>query len=360
MKPLALAALALFSFCPIAHAAATTQPVAEIHSIDELERQLLVHLTNGDEFRFAVQRAAPEFGDAWIIYCLQTKGAIDPPHDTGERELALGSLRVSWEPADQNFAKIKEDRQDAARPVPPAPALTCWMIDPMAGRDVVHFRIGNIEVARAELAVDPHHISAWRQFSDDDFGDAQRPADAPWLVVNDPGAAVLPKVLEQQPLDPRAASLPTTQPSEGLKLGLAANEFDVDAGQKTMDDDQSLIARWWVNGKPCIPRADAPMHFQRAEDRLEQAVSTLRVRFSLPDDLLALHPGARLAVQVMYCPDGWQYADSQEAMELIAQKRKRLSDRAGILVSNRLDFLLTQQMLDDAKKLVKQQHRPTP
>jgi hypothetical protein len=359
MKPLALASLALFLFCPIAHAAPTTQPVAQIQSINELRRQPLVHLTNGDEFRFAVQRAAPEFGDAWFVYCLQTKGSVEPAGDAGERELALGSLRVSWEPADQHFAQSQEQRPDAARPVPPAPALTCWMIDPMAGRDVVHFRFGNTEIARAEVTADAHHISAWRQFSDDDFGNGQRPLDAPWLVVNDPGAAVLPKIVEQQPFDSHSASLPTTQPSQGLKLTLAANAFVIDAGRKTVDGDQSLIARWWVNGKPCIPRTDVPVQLQqRAEEQAEQAVSILRVRFGLPDDLLTLHAGDRISVQVMYCPDSWQNAGPQAAKQLAALLKS--NDSAGILVSNRLDFLLTPQMLADAKKLVKEQHRPTP
>jgi hypothetical protein len=352
----ALASLTLFSICTIAYAAPTTQPVAEIHSIDELQRQPLVHLTNGKEFRFAVQRAAPEFGDAWIIYCLQTKGGVEPAHNGRERELDLGSLHVNWEPTNLRFAEQVEQQADG-RTAPVAPALTCWMIDPMAGRDVVHFRTGGVEVARAEVTVEAHHISAWRQFSDNDFGIAQT-KDGPWLVVADSGAAVLPNMVEQHPFDPRASALPTTQPDQGLKLTLSANAFVVDASKMKMSDDRSLIARWWVNDKPCIPHPDAPLQLEQAEARLEQAVPVLRVRFSLPDDLLGLHAGDRIGVQAMYCPDGWHYADPRADMMLFAQDH--LKDGAGIMVSNRLDFILTPKMLDDAKKLVKHHHRLAP
>ena len=73
-------------------------------------------------------------------------------------------------------------------------------------------------------------------------------------------------------------------------------------------------------------------------------VNEMTIAFALPDFVGDLKPGDRLAVQLLYAPDGHEPLSSMR-MHLAQMMRMQRRDWPWPVMTNRLEFLLTAELL---------------
>jgi hypothetical protein len=135
-------------------------------------------------------------------------------------------------------------------------------------------------------------------------------------------------------------------PTLALSLALEGGAFVVKSPTATFSNrrDDQLLARWWVNGAAVSSEVMPP---QRATQQTGQvkATDTLTVRFGLPDFLGDIRAGDRIGLQVLHAPDGFEPAPSG-IMQLQQQVIQALTAHdEWPMLSNRIDFELTEPLL---------------
>jgi hypothetical protein len=112
--------------------------------------------------------------------------------------------------------------------------------------------------------------------------------------------------------------------------------------------DHRLLARWWVNGEPIA--APPAKHMGLKEARLLRMTKEIRVRFGLPATLGQLKSGDRVALQVLYTPK-----DLEPVFDGLEQKQQQMQlqsvqgEANCLLPSNRIEFVISEQMLRERK-----------
>jgi hypothetical protein len=95
--------------------------------------------------------------------------------------------------------------------------------------------------------------------------------------------------------------------------------------------DRRLVARWWVNGKPFIPRPGRTPEFGGGE--VGHAGSRLDFRLNLDPAKLSARPGDKVAVQLLLC-DAWGYAENADPniMNAFRDGKARLANKLEITI----------------------------
>ena len=148
------------------------------------------------------------------------------------------------------------------------------------------------------------------------------------------------------------------QPDSGVHLALAGNALLVDVPQRIVSfvPNERFLARWWVNDRPAqLPLNPAPQKESTVEDISGAPHYGKQIRFTLdfqPDRLNA-HPGDRIGVQLLFCPDGWNGCADQPTGTPFAgiQPPDRPATVADIsFPSNRIDFIYSGDPKNFAQK----------
>ena len=152
------------------------------------------------------------------------------------------------------------------------------------------------------------------------------------------------------------AKLPLPQllpakPDAGIKLSVKDNQLivklDDDVSDYFLDEDETFLTRWWVNGKPFIPKLDTPAlrNRARAAAQAANAGSEVEVRFQVEfhPEFLGLKKGDTVGVQLLYCPHGWECTGPELIKEAAAAMQKSVPIKAEQIhisrLSNRVDFV---------------------
>ena len=145
----------------------------------------------------------------------------------------------------------------------------------------------------------------------------------------------------------------------GLALSLEKGVFVVKCEAKMRrDPDHRLLARWWVNGKSVTwtkPRDALLDDIMRA--RAVSYGKEMTVGFGLPARLGDLKVGDKVALQVLYTPGKHQWFHNPNEMVFGRALQKLAVMTAGSheavhvpMLSNRIEFEVTEAMLDQRKK----------
>ena len=129
-----------------------------------------------------------------------------------------------------------------------------------------------------------------------------------------------------------------------LKLSLETGKLLISRGGQMLEEmpEDRLLARWWVNGKavaaPAFERPDA-----RAFSGHVKVIPELTVAFGYPSSLGKVKVGDKVALQVMYCPQGFLLSPELMLMHAIAE---RMNSANFPMVSNKIEFVITPEMID--------------
>ncbi len=124
---------------------------------------------------------------------------------------------------------------------------------------------------------------------------------------------------------------PCTHVDPGVRLQASASrlEIELDRPLMTYHLRDSILVRWWINGRPIAPRSAT--HLDGDTGGVGMEARHLRLDLEKVMSAIGARPGDTVGVQVLICPDGWVRAGSrEERLTLIdrAKGRPRLSPRA--------------------------------
>jgi hypothetical protein len=129
---------------------------------------------------------------------------------------------------------------------------------------------------------------------------------------------------EQHPPDRLLPKLSPTNVSEQLRLKGNSQELIIESQQPMIvaRPDWHMLARWWVNGKPFVPRQIR----ESLADENGRVVSGQRMRIQLdfdPADVGA-EAGDKIGLQLLYLPGGWRVVNDSLAMLVPAHGGRNL------------------------------------
>lgn len=160
--------------------------------------------------------------------------------------------------------------------------------------------------------------------------------EAPWEGIALPTVNTLGPVLMLEPGEARKGRLPTLLPSAQEPTLTIAKEGKVvviraETAFTTSRPDYHFLARWWVNGKPFVPKQiDQFRDF--AGYGLVSEGKELRVEFDFHPERLGATRGDKIGLQLMHSEGAWNWcADSH-----LGKRGASRSDN--VRVSNRIDF----------------------
>jgi hypothetical protein len=137
-----------------------------------------------------------------------------------------------------------------------------------------------------------------------------------------------------------------------LKLSLAEDRLVIQSTGCQMLDwpDRCVLARWWVNGAPIVPK-QSPRSMSHAESRQISKTDESIILLTLPAWLGSLESGDKVGLQVLYSPDEHELVNDQPYQMEQAIARIHGPGYAPVpLLSNRIDFKVTAEMLAKRSK----------
>ena len=332
----AIALMVVVLLAGFAQAAPTTRPLAEIRSADELEKQPAIDLPGGGTVKLGIGPLDPDLGPWRIVYAKFDGDAADRDIQIPGDAIQLGPLFVRCDWDDRPLADISKISIDRAKRAKSDEPERCIVPIGQAGKAVIRVMTGKGEdIAVLPIEVAKPIASPWRTFAS-----RQRQPGQESFVVTDNGAAIIPRMASfgGAVMKRDQAAKPATHPADPLTLSLADGVFTIDSnvGPLMSWADENLLARWWVDGQPRMPTGKQKLQ-QQSMGRAVGQTKQFRVGFALPDDLADLKPGARIAVQLMYCSGGQQPAPDRHQHQL---QQVMPGGNNDLLLSNRLEFVI--------------------
>ena len=131
-----------------------------------------------------------------------------------------------------------------------------------------------------------------------------------------------------------------------LKLTLDKTAFVLESPVPMLDEfEDTLLARWWVNGKPIVPGRSNGSPLEGGARNII-FLKTVRVGFDLPKDLGLLKEGDRVKLQVLYNSHGYlPITTHRPEGEVVRMMLLGEDEPAPPLLSNVLEFTITKELL---------------
>jgi len=171
------------------------------------------------------------------------------------------------------------------------------------------------------------------------------------------------------------------EPPCHLQIYMESDDLVIRSRAVDLEDweiERPFLARWWLNGQSVVPAHFALLaeeHVQRAravrqrvqemaDSRQEPRLTERRYRFVLPHIFSSLRVGDRLELQVLYCPQEYdrlfETVFGEERLHGRAMLMDELSQSHVPLLSNRLEFTVTDANPDEPKVKPRPGHLPLP
>lgn len=179
------------------------------------------------------------------------------------------------------------------------------------------------EPARAALTLSPGHVGLARCDGGHSLPSSLGPngegTDMPlprWKFGRAPGVALT--------ASPRSLELSFKNPME------------------LIETQERLLVRVWVNQKPFMPRErEAEEVLRKAVKTLESSTTRLVIDLDFNPARFGAKKGDRVALQVLYCPDGAELFQEGERKDRMAKARKESTDQPRLpLLSNKAEFVV--------------------
>ncbi|MDD5260365.1 MAG: hypothetical protein PHD76_00810 [Methylacidiphilales bacterium] len=215
------------------------------------------------------------------------------------------------------------------------------------------------DIAMVNVAVSSESETLWSPWVEPESNTAKNaePAngrDYCMMDVANPSSGIaLPKSEGSEPIFlnniPNAKSpLPEfipSKPYEGIQLSLKGNELIVKLDEKEgLTDcfpDEYFLTRWWINGKPFIPKLEIPTNAikLRAWCGHVSPVKEMHFRMEFHPEVLGVKKGDRVGMQLLYCPRGWEYVGPVQMDQALKAQTEDEYPKPISRLSNRIDFI---------------------
>jgi hypothetical protein len=356
--------------------AAEAETIADVRTHDDLRSAPLWTLSDGSRVRVGLSNGGSAAGPWQVLYCLlerEGKPTTQPVAATQPASRGvvhqLGPLRYS---VDWDGAEVLQQIRMALQMTQTSLPILYVGAAALDRRGTAHLRIYGPDdrlLAERELRVEKVRPMIWTRFAGrqdrrrmQQQGARREPdgvvADRPFPAMPRFGAGGAPFAATQPTQPSRAVSaLPAEiaddpAASSPLQLTLEDGVFVLrtDDGKAKLrsDVDETALARWWVNGQPiAISKHAIPkrLMLQQSEQRMLARSKQLDVVFGLPDFLGTLRAGDRVAVQVLWCPDGTEIMAGQHMRVQKLMDMQRSDQWTWPVLSNRLEFVVTDDLL---------------
>lgn len=346
--------------------------IAAVTDVDHLRSQRPIQLGGDWQVRFGLGDGGTEAGPWRLLYCLANW--------TNEKESpSLASKGESHgEPLGPVFYRVSKGRQSrladergqmmfAAEDVPPE-GLYCGMIlNAWQGKYHVEVLSQDGEIiGRRTIDVPRPRLLYWQEFALQKGAISESPVAArPEFVGTWPlwenGGRIASQLQQRCPL-PGTIPTPTAwvdyvgsearairdgETIYPLQLSLEAEQFVIQSPVRLVDwPDYYLLARWWVNGEPVLPRRTEEISM-RSIGRQVSFTKEMQIQFGLPDALGRLEVGDKIGLQVLYSPAMIEQVPISHApVACLHAVSPHDSDVAAMpITSNRIEFAVTRAML---------------
>lgn len=323
---------------------ATLAAISTVSSVGELAKQTKLR-SGGWSVQLGIGESDGEL--PWkIIYCLASaNGKQRAPNFRGQLhgEL-LGPVMV--EVKSPNGPNVAESLA-AISQIASADQTTYATIIPAAwqGDYVIEVRdLDGILIAKQTISVDTDHPCYWQAFTT---------APRRLLKVGEPdgdvakdAVAAIPGLNVSKRIDLGEISADSTLPGQfsasdkpALKLSLSKGVLQIKSKQQMIDwVDRHLLARWWVNGQPLLPKRVEGSKLIQVGRQVTYS-DEFRIRMQLRKYFGQLKSTDEISVQVMYCPSPFQELPKTRGLNELEQMVEMGSAEGdSILLSNKLTF----------------------
>jgi len=345
--------------------------IAAVTEFDQLRNQTPIQLENGWELRFGLGAGGTEAGPWQLLYCLASCTNQDDSPTLAYKGELLG------ERLGPVFYRVLMDRETplavcgqtmfADEDVPPE-GLYCGMVL-TAWQGKYHVEVLSQDdrvIASRTIDVAKPRALYWQEFARQKGTILQSPVAArPEFVGTWPlwenGGRISSQLRQRCPL-PGKVPTPTAWVDHvgrkarairvgericPLKLSLKDGHFVIQSPVKLVDwPDYYLLARWWVNGQPVLPRRPEEISM-RSIGRQVSFTTEMQIQFGLPDTLGKLKVGDTISLQVLYSPAMIeQVPTSRISLALLRAASPHDANVAAMpMTSNRIEFAVTKAML---------------
>ena len=353
-------ALAVVVLASSAHA---TETIIDVATMKDLRAAPLLRLADGTDLRLGLSTGGDAAGPWRMLYCLVEKDGDEhglatsgPATDRSGHPERLGPLRyeVTW-------------RGTIVCPMVHELIKQTCMLSPRLHIGAVLLQREGVAVLRVfdesqrlvaerELNVPAVRPAVWSRFARPLVNAQPETCE---FVVEDVALPAMPRFAEGglrvSATQPAAeSSLPgelllepndDPPPTPALRLTLKDGLFAIRSDKKfPADAPGELLACWWVNGQAIA--APVPKEI-RAEQlgkqfRSSKQVEEATIQFGLPDFLGDLKPGDRVALRLLYSPQGTTPLIPMHLAQMIRQQQR---DWPWPVMSNRIEFVLTEELL---------------
>lgn len=294
-----------------------------------------INLEGGVKVRLGLAAdKAPQWSPA-LLYCL-AEGHVLPTG--GKGHAPLGPVH-----ADFRFEKDLPLLQDLMQweSDPKKPKGTHLFVRPHSISRVGTYRVevtdpGKRVLARAAVEGTRDFFHPWMPWLD-----GYREPKTPWEGIALPRVDRFGPIASLEPGKVLKGKLPNPfaggdEPTLTIRLeGKADKEMIISARAEftTSRPEQHFLARWWVNGKPFVPKQTDRFVLFAGYGRVVDD-KELRVPFNFLPDRLGARPGDTIGLQLLHSECGWEWcSDSQDSV-----KASLRSTGENLRLSKRIEF----------------------
>lgn len=312
----------------------------------ELQELPPIDLGDGVKIRLGMEANKLPQWSGGLIYCL-TEGFVPPSEGSGEPPFGPVHASVSFGDRDEKVKEIikRIDWLGGKWPKGQYLFVRAHAVD-RAGKYSARITDSKGKLL-AEAALEGtkdffHPWMPWLQGYDK--------RETPW----ESGIA-LPTMPDISPLafieqaKKKEGKLPTLLPSDekpSLTIKMDGEEIVIRAETEftTSRPDYHFLARWWVNGKPFVPKQSEALWRFDGYGRVSEG-KELRLDFRFHPERLGAKPGDKIGLQLMHAEGQWAWCADADHTKFGAAMRK---DGESVRVSNRIDFVAPMARKGDA------------
>jgi hypothetical protein len=311
-------------------------PIAVVKTWKELQEQPPIDLGDGVKIRLGMEAAKLPQWSGGLLYCL-TEGYTPPSGGGGEPPFGPVHATVTF--GDEKVVKGKMKWGISPKEAPKGDYLfvRAFAMDRVGKYSVRVTDSKGKLLAEASIEGSKDYFHPWMPW----LRGYERPK-TPW----ESGIA-LPTMPDISPLvfiEPgkkKEGKLPTLLPSDekpSLTIKMEGKEIVIRAETEFTDSrpDYHFLARWWVNGKPFVPKQTETFWGFIGYGR-ESADKELRQGFEFFPERLGAKVGDTIGLQVMHAERGWEWCAGQICEKQLGDCK---AESEYVRVSNRIEFVV--------------------
>ncbi len=309
--------------------------IAVVKTWEELLAVKPLDLGDGVRVRLGLEADKVARWSGALIYCL-AEGHL--PSNSSKGNSPLGPVQAKVKFANEIQAEAEHaakifDRGNVDQPKGTYLYVSSFAIDRVGTYFISISKEKGVSLATATVAGTDDFFHPWTPFLI-----RSAAPEIPGEGIGLPTEDGLSPVVALKVGEKKHGHLPTFLPSDekpGLSIRKVDKEIDISSRTEftTSRPDYHFLARWWVNGKPYVPKQTEHFWCFAGYGRVTEG-RDLRREWTFYPERIGARPGDKVGLQLMHCEGRWDWCGNEGHLMKIGRDRKRENVR----VSNRIEF----------------------